>query len=240
MPALGSAQREKPVSGYFCPLPLYTNGRNYLVTNLRNTYSNLFLYLLIHWIILPALFKTQPKTIQQRNFINQDLTSHIPHLENRTYQISHIRNIKHPLHSTSETSHIPKRIPRIQKIHIPNIQHAKHPTSWISYIPNVPHPGHSKSGISQTLLPNIPHLEHFISQTYLKNSRSQTSQIAKIRHPKQIVYYTFNTIVIWLVQRNSNLIVSFIEFSNTCKFLKVPSTIFEFNSSGQHLIPCAC
>ena len=48
LPVLGLAQREKPVSGYLCPLPLYTNVRNYPVTNLRNTYSNFILYLFIH------------------------------------------------------------------------------------------------------------------------------------------------------------------------------------------------
>ena len=53
-------------------------------------------------------------------------TPHIPTIIQ--YHTSHISNISHPKHDTSQTSHIP------------NIPHLEYSTSQTTHISNIPHP----------------------------------------------------------------------------------------------------
>ena len=129
-------------------------------------------------------------------------TSHIPaNITHRTSPTSHIPNISHPKYPTSRTSNIPTS-------HIPNIPHPKHPTSQTSYIPKIPHlniprPEHPTSRTSH--IPYIPHPQYPTSRTfYIPNIRQP-------RHPTSPTYYISN------MTHNSNFIITFNKFPNTCE-----------------------
>ena len=82
---------------------------------------------------------------------------------------------------------VTSHIPNIPHPNMPNISHPEHPTSLTSYIPNIPHAEHPTFPISH--IPNIPHPQHHTSPTY---------NIPNIPH-------------------NSNFIMVFNKFPNTCE-----------------------
>ena len=84
--------------------------------------------------------------------IGKHPTSHIPnipHPEHPTSQTSYISNIPHTIHPISRISHIPSipypQHPKFPTSHIPSISHLHHPTCSMCLFPSIPHSQHPTS-----------------------------------------------------------------------------------------------
>ena len=115
-----------------------------------------------HHLVPLSSSRIGPKLTSQDASVFCKSASYIP--VNIPHPTSHILNIPHSEHPTSQTSHI-SNIPHSQHptsptFHIRNIPNPQHPTFPTSHILGIPHPQHPTSPTS-----NIPSItQHSISQ----------------------------------------------------------------------------